>query len=98
MRINISVPNMKLQVIDLYCKEKGLNRSSFLSNLALSYINKTKGTIKCEKCPNGAIGRFNLLINDWDQGEIKISSNLCQKHLDQAKKEGIEINEQLGTS
>lgn len=95
-QISIYIPPQKLAIIDLYCKEQGKNRSSFLINLALSYINKTKGFVKCEKCPNGAIGKFNLSMSDWERGEIKSTMSLCQKHLDIAKKEGVEIDEQLG--
>ena len=87
---------MKLQKIDLYCKDKGLKRSPFLANLAISYINKTKGIIQCAKCISGAIGNFKLTVHDWEQGEIENTMFLCQKHLDTAKKEGVEISEQLG--
>jgi len=84
---------MKLKIIDLFCQEKKLSRSTFLANLALSYINKTKGIAQCAKCISGAIGNFKLTVHSWEQGEVENTMFLCQKHLDWAKKEGAEIKE-----
>ena len=93
-KLSIYVPTMKLQRIDLYCKEKGFNRSAFLANLAVSYINKTKGIVQCAKCLNGAIGNFKLTVHDWEQGEVEKTMFLCERHLNVAKKEGTDVVEQ----
>ena len=93
-KITIYIPAMQLKKIDLYCKEKKIPRSRLLVNCALSFIS-AKGGISCQfqNCRNPSIGKFNLTIYDWEQGEKEQTLNLCQYHFNKAKQEGTEVKE-----
>lgn len=90
-RLNIYIPVMKLKRIDLYCKEKGVSRSNFLVDSAMSFINsRPSNQIRCgfQGCRNLAIGNYELTIYDWQQGETKKTMHLCNFHFSRAKTEG----------
>jgi hypothetical protein len=93
MRVNISVPAMKIKKIDLYCKEKGVSRSGFMVNASLGAINASKGNVKCDLCRNPAIGKFMVMTYDWNAGDSGKEMRLCQYHYTKAKQEGAEVNE-----
>jgi len=93
-RLNITIPAMKLQIIDLYCKEKNIPRSELLTNCALSFINSTHKRVLCEfkGCRQPSIGKFKTIIYNWESGEAEQTLHLCQFHFNQAKKEGVSVN------
>ena len=94
-KLTMYVPAMKLKVIDAYCAEKGIARSALMTNCTLSFLNSRQGAkVQCEKCKrNAAVGKYNLVIHDWNAGETDTDMNLCQYCLDKAKKEGVTIKD-----
>ena len=91
--IHIYIPAMKLNKIDLYCKEKKIARGAFLTNCALGFINATRGEVKCGFCHSPALGKYHLTIYDPTLGEQEKEVYLCQYHLNKAKTEGTGISE-----
>jgi len=93
-KVAIYIPAMKLNVIDLYCKEKGISRSELMTNCTLSFLNSIQKRILCEfqGCRQPAIGKYRVMIYNWESGEGEKTMNLCQFHLDKAKKEGASVN------
>ena len=94
-KATIYIPGMKLKKIDLYCQEKKINRSELMTNCTLSFINSHSAQkIICGKCKrNSAIGKYNVTVYDWDQGDSDQELNLCQFCLNKAKQEGVSIKE-----
>jgi len=87
-KVTIYLPAMKLRVIDLYCQERKIPRSTLLTNCAISFINATKGNIKCDFCARPAQGKYKLTIYDITTGEREEVKNLCSYHYQKAKTEG----------
>ena len=85
-RVNISVEAMKLKRIQEYAKEKHIPVSKIFVRGAMSIVN-TQPIKKCEYCHNPSIGRFRILTQDWEQGELTLEKYLCSFHLNQAKTE-----------
>ena len=92
-KFTIYAPAMKLKLIDLYCQEKKIARSTFLINCAISFINATKGNIRCDFCTRPTQGKYKLTIYDMATGEREEIKNLCSYHYEKAKKEGVGITE-----
>ena len=92
-QIAIYLPAMKLKVIDLYCEERKVSRSSFLTNCAISFINATKGNIRCDFCSRPAQGKYHMTIYDSALGERVEVKNLCSYHYQKAKTEGVDIKD-----
>lgn len=91
--ITVSIPAMKLKVIDLYCQEKKIPRSVFLSNCALTLINATRGNVKCNFCARPALGKYKMTIYDMETGEREEEKFLCTYHLQKAKSEGAGVKD-----
>ena len=91
-RVNLYIPAMKLNIIDVYCKENHTARSTLLTNAALSLINR-KGNIRCSFCSQPSIGKHEIVAYDPIEGESKQIKHLCSVHRQRAEKEGVEINE-----
>ena len=90
-RVNISIPAMKLKRIDTFCNEKNIPRSVLLVRGAMSIVN-SQPVQNCEFCKNPSIGKFSILSQTWDRGEIKLEKYLCAFHLNKARSES-EISE-----
>ena len=84
---------MKIKVIDAYCQEKKISRSTFLTNCAISLIYATKGNIKCDFCTRPTQGKYKLTIYDMTLGEKTEVKNLCPYHYQKAKNEGVDIKD-----
>ena len=56
---------------------------------------KKVGT-KCDFCYFLSVGKFQVTYQDWEQGESRMIKELCQKHYDQAMREGrvFKVNEE----
>ena len=85
-RINISIPAMKLQRIDDYCKEKGVPRSKLLVRAAMMVVN-AQPKPRCNFCKRPSLGEFEVQGYDYEQGDINQKVHLCEFHLEQYKKE-----------
>ena len=90
-KVTIYLPAMKLKVIDAYCADHKIRRSHLMANCTMSFINAKRGGggLMCEYCKrNPAVGKYKVVIQDWEVGEKESVMNLCQKDLDYAKIEG----------
>jgi hypothetical protein len=92
-RINVWIEAMKLKKIDAYCKERGISRSRLLVRGALSMAH-SQPIPPCEYsgCRNPSIGKYKVLLHDWETGESENEMRLCAYHYKKAKAEG-EIEE-----
>ena len=89
-KVTIYIPAMKLDIIDVYCKENNIARSTLLTNAAVSLINR-KGNIRCNFCSQPSTGKYEVIAYDPLEGESKKISHLCSNHLKSAEKEGVDI-------
>ena len=86
-KVSVYIPSLKLNRIDIYCKEMNVARGVLLVNSALSVINSKK-VITCSFCKRPSIGKYEIRTYDWEQGDTSIEKNLCEEHLKKAKAEG----------
>ena len=77
---------MKLKRIDAFCKEHKIARSKLLVRGALAIVNR-QPEVKCNMCRNPSVGKFKVLIQDWNQGEVEVQKYLCPFHLKKAEAE-----------
>ena len=86
-KISIYIPAMKLNRIKVYSKDKGISVSRIFVRGVMSLIN-SQPMSTCNLCRNIAVGKFKILVHDWEQGEQKVEKYLCEFHLKKAKSEG----------
>ena len=85
-KVTIYLPSMKLKAIDLYCSEHKIARGRLLANSAVSFINAGR-KIFCDFChKDPAIGKYRVVIYDWEEGTKDNIMNLCEKDYKNAKK------------
>lgn len=87
MKVTIYVPAMKLKRIKQYCEEKGIPMSTVFTRGAMSIAN-SQPIPKCDYCKNPSMGKYEVTVQDWSQGEINQEHRLCAYHLKKAQDEG----------
>lgn len=88
-KVLIYIEGMKLRKIDAYCAEKGISRSKLFTRGALSIVH-AQPLPKCEIvfCKNPSMGKFEITVYDWQDGEKKETKSLCEFHRKKAATEG----------
>lgn len=90
-RVNVHIEAMALKRIDAYCKEKNIPRSKLFVRGALSMVN-SQPIPRCQFCKSPSMGKYNVSVHTWDQGEMNQEYQLCTFHLKKAQSEG-EVSE-----
>jgi hypothetical protein len=78
---------MQFARIDLYAKENKISISKLMAISTLKQINQRK-QVSCGFCRQPAIGKYQISVYDWDNGDQEKELNLCEFHLKKAKSEG----------
>ena len=92
-RVNIYIKGQAKVVIDNYCKGNNVSFSRFLVNSALRQIRHLQPqATKCQKCgKETSVGKYKLMVYDWDSGEQEQILMLGNNCLRNAQKEGVEV-------
>ncbi len=91
-KVSIYTPAMKLNIIDIYCKEHKMSRSRLFTNATIGFIN-AQDKVTCSFCHRAAIGKYSITAYDPIEGERKQEKYLCNDHYKKAESEGTEIKE-----
>lgn len=88
-KVLVYIDGMKLKKIDAYCENKKISRSKLFVRGALALAHEQPlPRCETEMCKNPSMGRYQIIVNDWEQGELKKTMNLCEYHRKKASSEG----------
>ncbi len=85
-KITIYVTPMKLRRIRSYCKEHELPLSRLFTRGAMMIVN-SQPVQQCKMCRRPSVGKFEILVHDWNAGETKNVVYLCEEHKRKAEGE-----------
>lgn len=94
-RVYIYVKGQALHAIDEHRKGLNISRSRFLVQSAIWEIKRAgvnTSVLRCEYCKKyPSVGRYKMITYDYEFGESEKVLSLCNKCIQNAEKEGTEI-------